>query len=161
MSYIWYGIKLPGREADQLYQTLCYASLPSIKIYADYADIHTIDDLKVEFSDDMLVDRPRLSRRFNGWPCHFDVNKETGVFYRDQQDCVVWSLGDDLAVYADDGKCVANTLPEFLSRLKIEGDIFTKTMAYYGRSYDPLTADEQDYVDHYKTYSPTRLNNST
>jgi hypothetical protein len=156
MSYIWYGISLPGRESDELYQSLSYASLPSIKIYPDYAAIHTLDDLKVEFCDDMLVKIPRQSRRFSAWPCHFDVNKETGVFYRDQQDCVVWSLGDDLAVYADDAKCVANTLPEFLSRLRIEADIFIKTMAYV-----PLTADEQDYVDHYKTYSPTLPNDST
>jgi hypothetical protein len=64
----------------------------------------------------------------------------------------VWKLSDDGVVYAKDMECVAKTLPEFLSRVNIEGNIHSKTIAYFCRDETPLTVDEQAYINHYQRH---------
>lgn len=58
--------------------------------------------------------------------CYYDLNEETGVFYSDQQGCVVWALDKQGRVFVHDDNnpyvitYVAKTLPEFLIRIKYE-----------------------------------------
>jgi hypothetical protein len=94
--------------------------------------------------------------------CYFDTDcdKKNNVFYVDQQGCVIWHLLPNGEVASlQDGVIVANSLPEFLSRLQMENNIWNKiptvSMTFFttpsptDEQLSTLTPDEMEYVNFY------------
>lgn len=85
------------------------------KIDVIFKDIKTLKDVaqKKDF----------INKQINSvTACYVDV-RENGIFYRDQQDCVVWSLDDKTGnVIANDEFIVAKNIPEFLTHMRDESN---------------------------------------
>jgi hypothetical protein len=117
----WVGFELPFRPCSGTYEVYT-DPLPSIDT-SQYQSIKNLQDLRSRLDS---IDFESATA------CYFDINESTGVFYRDQQDCIIWKLIDGQVVaYESDGETrigvVADSLPEFLARLRIENHIWFST----------------------------------
>jgi len=89
--------------------------------------------------------------------CYFSAPTPRGGFMHDCQGCVEWSLDEKGRVLANYEEVVANNLPGFLSRVRIENDIWNKTYPFWflGRDnfdrldWTQLSPEETEYVRHY------------
>jgi len=114
---IWKWVGVSSSNEFGTYNTRDYIAHP---IKNTYKNIHTISDLKSFLQgcpeDAMILTSPTS--------CYFDFDNGP-VFYRDQQDCVVWAL-DDVSgrVYIppdednQSRRYVAANLGEFLSHIE-------------------------------------------
>lgn len=110
-KWMWVGI---NPKIFETYGTFEYEDHPIDHIFSH---IKTIDDLK-----DHVKKLPRDLK--SPTACYFDFTDD--VFYRDQQDCVIWALDNKGRVYIKDYDqpyvkyYVAKSLPEFLSHVKAD-----------------------------------------
>ena len=163
----WWGVDLPGRPPIRelsTYTLYPYDDLPPVVIPPALANIRTIADLARELPD--LEDEPDLQYLFEPpTSCYFDLSApretqsaprddpdtgsaEEAVFYRDQQDCIVWSLrAADGHVITDDGVDVAQSLPEFLTRIQIENAVWD--IMCFQKKPERLTDEQKKYMEHY------------
>jgi hypothetical protein len=105
------------------YQTYV-GQLPEVDC-TKYASIKSLEDL-VEHND--LINFGSCTA------CYLDVNLRNKIFYRDQQDCVIWKFeSPNVVAYYDVDYgidkwrrvgIVANSLAEFLARIEIENTIW-------------------------------------
>lgn len=110
-----------------------YKKIPVIAIDKSFKDINTLDDILshiTKLSNDL--DSPT--------DCYFDVDKETGTFYRDQQDCVVWRVDKKTGFIMVREAIVANSIPEFLTRINLENIIW-----HHKYNNRPITQTAQKY----------------
>ncbi|AYV75500.1 MAG: hypothetical protein Terrestrivirus2_8 [Terrestrivirus sp.] len=131
-EWIWYGIGgIYNNNREGTYQLFNYNDLPKLTNNDVFNDIKEFNDIKT--FDDLEKNIDMLSQTINSPTlCYFDLNRETGVFYRDQQDCVIWALSkENNQVYVYDYgefpykvRYVAKSLPEFLTRIKYESRMF-------------------------------------
>lgn len=138
----WIGVGLPFRPCDGTYGVFEPQQMPAIEIDAKFADLHTVEDVAKNLT--------MLKAIFNSpTACYFDTDFGNGVFYRDQQDCVLWCISQNgqVMVYQSE-MVVARSLPEFLSRVNLENRLWYKTIATrFSRDQQALTDEEQAYVD--------------
>jgi len=127
-KWVWWGIKgIYNKDRNGTYQLFDYNDLLKLtdneifdKLKEQFNDIKTFDDLEKNIN--MLsetIDSPTA--------CYFHLDRKTGIFYRDQQACVIWALSEDNRVYVYEYgefpykiSYVAKSLPEFLTRIKYE-----------------------------------------
>lgn len=136
---MWIGINIPHRQRKwNTYIESRYEDLPVITIFELFTNIKTMTDLRINIWK-VMANTPSCTA------CYFQLPTEgdTGEFYRDQQDCVVWSLNSAGQVVTDSGYMVASSLPEFLSRWRLENMIWYK----HGKDYTP---EELAYIEHYR-----------
>jgi hypothetical protein len=80
----WIGIG-SGRLEDGTYGS--YEHSKDYPISKEFESIRTLDDLEKKL--------PQLNKCWNSpTACYFEIDRKTGIFYRDQQDCVLWALED-------------------------------------------------------------------
>lgn len=93
-----------------------YDALPVLEIDPQFADIKTVSNVQqnLEFLE-RTIRSPTA--------CYFDPCPDTGVFYCDQQGCVIWKLGKDGRVYGNE-HYVADSIPEFLTRVHFENELW-------------------------------------
>ena len=101
----WIGFRLPGRHCRGTYDV--YENQPPVDC-SEYQNV-SLDNLRC------------LEECASPTSCY--VERDGDVFYRDQQDCVVWSLRDG-QVYANDDMLVADSLAEFCARMILESKIW-------------------------------------
>ena len=128
MSQPWIGFWLPSRPSGFYTYTKCH--VPSIELSDSFRSIQNLTDLHslLTLPSDETVDS--VSDLLDSpTSCYFlkhpqQIKTKTGllnIFFADQQDCVRWGFRDnDPAVYTDKGIKVANSLPEFLTRVALE-----------------------------------------
>jgi hypothetical protein len=118
MSQNWRWFIL-GSLIDKLstFSPINYELLPKIENYEPFNNIKTMVDLK----NNLNTIKNKFISPVSG---HFEFDGE--IFYRDQQDCVMWALnsetGQVYVINIGDTKLqlVANSLPEFLKRIYLE-----------------------------------------
>lgn len=140
-EWCWIGFGLPCRKIDSTYKRLSYDSLPQIEISDIFKNMKTISDIIKNMNFLTKTIRSPTSSYFD-----VDTTFSNEIFYRDQQDCAIWALDEKTGkvfLYDDDMPYekiwVAKSLPEFLTRLKLESDIF------YGFRQD----EHINYIKHY------------
>lgn len=153
---IWFGIGFGGRPCEGTYDCYEYKSLPPVTFKKEFESIKTFSDIEENFD---------LLEGMNDSPtaCYFDLHHKKKIFYRDQQDCILWALNDHNQVYSypDENDIVADSLPEFLTRIYIESKLWEKLPKDYSAMWgDPpkkitekdlecLNEDEKAYAQHY------------
>lgn len=148
---LWIGFGLPGRETDATYSTFRYEAQPEVKPFPKLQDIKTLDDLKKHLP--VLVNEyPFLNSSPTSCYWSFD-GKEPGVFFRDQQDCVVWCLDEKTGeVFVPGFKksvVVAASLPEFMTRIALENEIWLHTSPFR-QSQKELSNAAKAYMKHFE-----------
>ena len=115
---------------------------PEITIYDEFKDLQTIDDVK-EFLKNSTTNP---IRSFTS--CYFNFDSENS-FYTDQQGCVTWCYEQSIGVYTlgEKSNVVSETIPEFLSRIKLESKILFE---YYTEEKRDFTEEEQNYINVYE-----------
>ncbi len=152
----WVGVDLPFRFTSGTYGTWLYDTLPPCPDkhkYSKYINIDQLDD------DDIITESPTA--------CYFDTSYGKNVFYRDQQDCVLWCLDSEGVYLHGDKSYVAHSLSEFLWRIDVENKCWYKRIKDYElvlKDWKPIK-DYEKYIDHYhQLYKRTRqyiLDNTT
>lgn len=121
-KWCWWGGSLKNRPCVYTYLKYKYSQVPpNITIPAELAEIKTLEDLEVALP--ALKENLNLAFLFlSPTCCYFDISKtDPGLFYRDQQDCVLWYLDENTGYVMDHrGNYVAKSLSEFLSRICLE-----------------------------------------
>ncbi len=169
-NWVWIGIEIPPwRLGNQTYTKCKYEDLPHVdeSEYKEIVDLEKLADfLHVIKNDHPLKTSPTS--------CFFEIDRNSGLFYSDQQGCVVWVLDLDGTVITSNGDYVAKTLPEFLARIAMENSIWYKLLPdrllktmEKSASYNKLipsswlltgmTAEEQLYLDTLKSRSEIYL----
>ncbi len=174
----WVGISLPFRDINGNYSRWPYEALPPCPEEHEFVRFQTIEDVKEEYKKDKACCLPMNSP--NAAYFDFDDDDEPRhIFYRDQQDCVIWCL-DSNGVYLFDRKediterltssmdriYVAKSLGEFLWRIKVEdacwfryrsgNELDERDLIYGKMAWDPKD-DCERYIDHYlQLYKKTR-----
>lgn len=101
----WWGFGTRGSSTYRLYEYQKYA------IDTLFSSFLTLGDIDA-----------RLDALQSDWNsptgCYFEIDPVTGSFYRDQQDCIVWSLDSQGRVVANRQILVAQSLPEFLTHVR-------------------------------------------
>lgn len=117
----WTYIPIPHRDAGLFttYKTWNYSDMPEVEIFEPFKKFVTVQDIQENLLILHNVIRSPTS-------CYFSV--EGNVFYRDQQDCIIWSYDSEKGVYTDNGDIVAKSIPEFLTRIYIENCIWFKLL---------------------------------
>jgi len=138
----WVGIELKGRSCDGTYKWYDYHTLPPVAIYPEFAHVKTWQDLEKNLE---LLEQTNLS--VTG--CYYNLSRPP-IFYMDSQGCVIWALNVDHQVYCHPNlsEVVSHSLPEFLSRVRIESILWRKSVS---QKLDPanLSPEELDYLSHY------------
>jgi len=146
----WVGFTLPYRLCRGTYDTYRYESLPPVAVLPEYAHVKTLEDVAAHVSIlKSTLDSPT--------GCYLDTSAGRGVFLLDSQGCVHWSVDETGRVWANHEDVVARSLPEFLSRVRIENDIWHKTLPSWFLGEDNfdrldltvLSPAETAYVRHY------------
>lgn len=132
----WYGFELPNRPTKHTYAF--WSSKPIVKPYARYKQITTLDALH-QYVKELKNKRERTPLLQSPTDAVFVNHGRT--FYTDSQDLISWYY-DSGAVYSDDNTRVADSLPEFLTRIEIENSIWYKTNVWNA----PLSYAEEEYV---------------
>lgn len=111
VEWVWIGI------TDGAWQHQKYIPCD---INPKYANCVTLEQLSVAKEAKNFITRSPTES-------YFDINHETGIFYRDQQDCAVWAQDAEGQIYQYYPKTasyykaiVAKSLPEFLTHMDIE-----------------------------------------
>ncbi len=136
MAEIWIGVDLPYRPHPNgfaTYSTWKYKDQPEVEIDDIFKKFKTLADIE-KYIGELKIESPTA--------CYFNI-EENGVFYRDQQDCVLWAVNSKNQVCAIDMGIVANSIPEFLTRVKLESSIWHKTNGY---DKTELTPREKKYI---------------
>jgi hypothetical protein len=136
----WIGIGIPFRPCQGTYGSFS-GSVPPIKT-SKYQTIKTLQDLQ------RSIDQKQIDIE-SSTACYFDLDPKTGVFYRDQQDCVIWKLTENGQVDAitEDNEvieCVADSLPEFLNRIEIENHIWFQCDQYCDLSVKETISEKEE-----------------
>jgi hypothetical protein len=151
---IWIGVgNLPGRSKEgdfSTYSVFEYDSLPPITTLQMFEDITNLEDLKkalpnLEKQIPHLFDSPTS--------CYFDCEgDEPGVFFRDQQDCVVWCWDEKTGEVFDSGSgyAVATSLSEFLTRIVLENVAWHVSHGYKLQISENLEKQVHTYLKHYE-----------
>ena len=122
MEKIWIGV---GNSFDLNSGTYeIQKSEKDVKILSLFENIKTLKD--IEDNLDYLYEHIESPTS-----CYFDVDKSSGLFYCDQQGCVLWYLKKDGKVYTDDNVMVADSLPEFLSHIYSDSKKFYERREKY------------------------------
>lgn len=125
VNYGWWGIDLDVRNSGNMatYSNFKFEQLPQVNIPDEFKNITTVELLKKKLPD--LRKNISLKILFKSpTDCYFDFNLKNNAFYRDQQDCIVWYV-DEKSGYVYAGKTiVSKSLPEFLTRIRIENAIW-------------------------------------
>ena len=141
---IWYGTALPGRKAGGTYSIYSYTSLPPCPKKHRFSHLRTHKDLAAELKRGLL-------KITSVTACYFDLNEQTGVFYRDQQDCIIWAL-DKNGVYCRENDMnkmyVAKDLGEFLWRINIENACWYEDIGFK-RETGASSKECEEYIKHY------------
>lgn len=126
----WCWIGVPFKMSFCTYDTYKYKEHP---IKDKYKKFSSLSDL----NDEINI--------FSPTACYFDINTKSGLFYRDQQDCVRWVYESDTGfIKTTSGAYVAKSLPEFLSHIEddsmkwFESNIQMLTQMYGSDSYEEL-----------------------
>ena len=94
-----------------------------------FENIKTLNDIRENLS--LLKSKIRSPTS-----CYFNIDEKSGIFYHDQQGCVLWLLKKDGKVYTDENLLVADSLPEFLSHIFSESrEFYQMTSIYTGVDY--------------------------
>lgn len=117
-KWIWIGM---GQQS-----TYSHHEYIEHKINPLFENIRTLDDVNTSIS--YLYKHIRSPTA-----CYFDIDND--IFYRDQQDCVIWALNKDGRVYIKDDdpytiSYVAKSIPEFLSHIYDDTIDWTHRMAW-------------------------------
>ena len=105
-EWCWKGVPFDF-DTFCTYSTYKYKQHP---INPKYASISTLDDLVSALTQKKIcIDSPTS--------CYFNIDTTSGMFYRDQQDCIIWFLKDGKVV-TNSGYFVAGSMPEFLSHIE-------------------------------------------
>jgi len=123
----WWGFELPNRNCEGTYSLYSFNSLPDIDIDEKYLPVTDLQKLQDFVHDEQLSGDPLFDSPTD---CHFEIDVASGVFYVDQQGCVIWCIDDDGSVITSDGVTVAKSLPEFLARMSMENSIWMSTYFY-------------------------------
>jgi len=128
-SKVWIGFRIPGRDTWATYSGFHYDDQAKVIPFPEFQEIKTCEDLKRNLKS-LVKKYPYLDQ--SPTACYWDFDgEEPGVFFRDQQDCVVWCVDNktgevfvpsqdkDVEEYA-----VATSLPEFLTRIALENEIW-------------------------------------
>lgn len=115
MSWCWIRVCMDPNKF-QTYEKIDYVEHKTLKLFEKITSL----DLIHEKTLNDIIKSPTSS--------YFDIDEESGIFYRDQQDCYIWYLEKDTGyVYIDGDKkmYVAKSLAEFISH------IYTDFMTWY------------------------------
>lgn len=118
--------------------------VPKIVPYAEYMQFKTLDSLRSLRQDELEVRLKKFLR--SPTCCELRLNSSKGIFWVDSQGCLLWRFHPKTGhVYElHSGVCVAKSLPEFLTRIAIEnqiwGHLFSNPLKY------PLSEVEQCYL---------------
>lgn len=134
----WWGFELPFRKCDGTYRLYSAETMPDLfGMTNPYENIKTLNDLSAKLEEiDEKWKSPTAS--------YFEIDTSEGIFYLDQQGCVIWKLNDKGQVMTTYGQLVAEDLPEFLYRMDIENSIFYKY--YFSNkfiSYNNISNDDE------------------
>jgi hypothetical protein len=153
-NLIWIGVGgLPVRSKEgdfSTYSVFQYDSLPPITTLQMFDDINNLEDLKkalpnLEKQIPQLFDSPTS--------CYFDLDgEEPGVFFRDQQDCVIWCWDEKTGQVFDSGSgyAVAASLSEFLTRIVLENVAWHISHGYKVHISENLDEQVHTYLKHYE-----------
>jgi hypothetical protein len=135
MAKIWMFISIPNRPVAFLstYGQWDYDKQPKIEIDEDVKKFKTFTDI-VKYQKEL----PKFDSPTS---CYFKITGDC-AFYRDQQDCIVWKANSSGQVKTIQG-IVANSIPEFLTRIRLESSIWYKS---YGINKSALTDKEKQYI---------------
>ena len=159
---VWYGNRLPFRDTVGNYERWPYETLPPCPKEHEFTRFRTISDLKEEYQKKdccLPMNSPNSA--------YFDFDDERNIFYRDQQDCVIWCLDDKgVYIYGTNKVYVAQSLGEFLWRIRVEDacwyryrytEIFDERELIHGRVSLDLNDECDQYINHYfNLYKKTR-----
>lgn len=160
---VWFGSDLgDARRCGGTYAGYAYESLPPLDPTKNpFKECVSLDD--VEGVRHRVQESPTA--------CYFRVDRSTGAFYRDQQDCIVWALDSDnggVFVLPDDedqdeeegGRgnegpeepvvFVAKSMAEFLWRVHIENTIWFQLNSEPLQVEEPLASAVAAYLSHYQ-----------
>lgn len=106
-KFCWVGVPFEFDISNGTYEVYKYKEH---QIKDKYKNITSLESLKAELRK-INIDSPTA--------CYFDVDIKTGMFYRDQQDCIIWFLEKETGyVKTERERYVAKSLPEFLSHIE-------------------------------------------
>ena len=152
----WIGVGgLPGRSKPgdfSTYSVFTYDTLPPVTTPQMFDDVTTLAELKKV----LPKWKKQIPQLFNSpTACYFDfAGDEPGVFFRDQQDCVVWCLDEKTGEVFDAGSgyCVASSLAEFLTRILLENVAWHQLHGYAVKVSENLDEQVHTYLKHYEKY---------
>ncbi len=135
----WIGVDLPFRPTTGTYGTFSARTLPPVTPEANpFHHIKGLKGLAGLGASDLPADSPTA--------CYYDIDPETGVFYCDQQGCVIWALDEltggvylwdperddssgsednDAQARSNKKTYVARSLGEFLYRIDCENRLWS------------------------------------
>ncbi len=142
--WAWYGIGSVYDDPFSTYTKVDYCE-QDFHIWPELADIKTPADLQEVLKT--------LEHRGSPTSCHFEFDNNDPVFYRDQQDCILWAFDAETGrVYIHDESdtstrvFVAKDLKSFVSRIFDENadwwEINATSMARTGRFRRPVRKEE-------------------
>lgn len=100
----WCWIGVPFKRSFCTYGTYNYKEHPIKEKYTKFTSLNELNE---------------MINIFSPTSCYFDINVQTGLFYRDQQDCVRWVYENETGcIKTTNGAYVAKSLPEFLSHIE-------------------------------------------
>lgn len=141
-QYVWIGVNIPFRKEGGTYATCSYDTLPPCPKLHRFVKFKTIQDLKNAKEDELEMNSITS--------CYFDFEENSNIFYRDQQDCVVWCLDKNGVYFEDEGKYyVSNSLSEFLWRIYRENQcsyVF-RLLPMINKKYEMLGNIKNDFID--------------
>ena len=157
---VWIGVELPGRPCmGGTYTVYDYNKQPPVKVLDELKDVTTVDGIR------KWMDANTETLAFvkqSPTACFFDLSTnptythhpgdQSYVFFRDQQDCVVWFVEEKTGrVHIEDRHSkprayVAQSVGEFICRLALENSIWYK----HNLTHDELTDAEKAYVSHFE-----------
>lgn len=142
---LWIGSGLRNRPTSMFatYGMFDYNKQPPVTIRDKFKDLKTIDDLEANQDWlDSILKSPTA--------CYIEIDRENHIFFRDQQDCVLWTVHPKTGavhILNQDKTMVAHSVPEFLTRVFIENEIWYHD---YGMSDDALADDAKAYNEKLK-----------
>ena len=130
------------------YQVFKYTDIPPVKILPEFEHLKSLQALKQYFEENKnsWFEMSPTSSYLN-FEIEDDFNNT--VFFRDQQDCVRWTLNSsDGTVYINGNpeSIVAASLPEFLTRITFENESWFKQVQVHTTCWHCITKEAQEYA---------------
>lgn len=148
----WWGFEIPFRKCHGTYNRYTYDSLPPVQIKKEYENIELPEQLRRALPQ-LKKTTPQL---FNSPTACFFKFGVKGLFYCDQQGCILWYVDKETKrVHTDDATIVAKSLPEFLTRIEMENALWKHTLSpemFPSIALLPqhLTDEQKAYIEHYR-----------